>query len=509
MEAVSAPSIEAAARDLMAVTSPVTGEVVGRVPRHTPEDVIAAVARARAAQPAWAALTFRERARVIKRFHDLILDRRSELFDVIQSESGKARRDAFVELFAVTVEARYWAYHGEKALRPRRVASAIPLRDRTRVIYRPLGVVGIISPWNFPFILSTCDTIPALLAGNSVVLKPASLTPLSAHWMRERMVECGLPPDLLQIVTGPGSALGNALIDHVDFIMFTGSTAVGRIVAERAARRLIPYSMELGGKNPMIVLRDADLKHAATVVIEGAFNNCGQMCVAYERLYVESAIYEPFLAELRRQAARLRLGCGDFTCDVGSLTSEEQLLTTERYVSDAVSKGAQVLVGGRRRPDLGPYFYEPTILTGVTPEMAVYREETFGPVLCACKVESAEEAVRLANDTSYGLYGGIATRDRRRGERLAARVDAGQMMVNDGYMGWAAMDAPMGGFKESGVGRRHGPEGIRKFTEPQTILTNRTRIQINSGENALAINERLANLLAVVLKLWRRIPFIR
>lgn len=493
----------------MAVTNPVTGEVVGYVPRHTPEDVIAAVARARAAQPAWAALTFRERAKVIKRFHDLIIDRRDELYDVIQSESGKARRDAFVELFAVTVEARYWAYHGAKALRPHRARAAIPPRDRVTVIYRPLGVVGIISPWNFPFILSTCDTIPALLAGNGVVVKPASLTPLSAYWMRERMIECGLPPDLLQIVTGAGSALGNALTDSVDFIMFTGSTEVGRIVAERAARRLIPYSMELGGKNPMIVLRDANLKHAATVAVEGTFNNCGQMCVAYERLYVESAVYEPFLQELRRQTAQLRLGCGDFNYDVGSLTSEEQLLTTERYVQDAVSKGAQVLVGGKRRPDLGPYFYEPTILTGVTPEMAVYHEETFGPVLCVYKVESAEEAVRLANDTRYGLYGGISTGDRRRGERLAAQIDAGQVMVNDGYMGWAAMDAPMGGFKESGVGRRHGPEGIRKFTEVQTILTNRTRIQINSGESALAVNARLANLMAVALKLWRRIPFIR
>ncbi len=492
------------------IRNPITGEVVGTVPRSTPEDVIAAVERVRAAQPAWAALPFRQRAAVMKRFHDLILDRREELFDVIQSETGKSRRDAFVELFAVAVEARYYAYHGERALRPRRALSALPLRDRTIVIYRPLGVVGIISPWNFPFILSTCDAIPALLAGNGVVIKPASLTPLSALWMRQRMIECGLPEDLMQIVVGPGSALGNALIDHVDAIMFTGSTEVGRKVAERAARRLIPYSMELGGKNAMIVLRDANLRHAAQVAIEGAFNNCGQMCIAYERLYVEDAVYEAFTAELVRQMHSLRLGCRrDYTADVGSLISADQLEITERYVSDAVAKGARVLFGGRRRPDLGPYFYEPTVLAYVTPEMAIHREEVFGPVLAVYRVASAEEAVRQVNDSRYGLYAAIATRNRRLGERLAAQLDAGTVVINDSYMGWAAVDAPLGGFKESGVGRRHGPEGIRKFTEPQTILTNRTWIQISSGESALAINERLANLLALLLKVWRRVPGLR
>lgn len=495
---------------LLTVRNPITGAAVGIVPRSTPEEVVAAVERVRAAQPAWAALPFRRRAAVIKRFHDLIINRREELFDIIQSETGKSRRDAFVEMFALAVEARYYAYHGEGALRPRRARSALPLRDRTIVIYRPVGVVGIISPWNFPFILSTCDAIPALLAGNGVVIKPASLTPLSALWMRERMVECGLPQDLMQIVVGSGSALGNALVDHVDYVMFTGSTEVGRKVAERVAQRLIPYSMELGGKNAMIVLRDANLKHAAQVAIEGAFNNCGQMCIAYERLYVESAIYEPFIEELVRQMQALRLGSRrDYHADVGSLNSAEQLETTERYVNDAVAKGARVLFGGRRRPDLGPCFYEPTVLTDVTPEMAVHREETFGPVLAVYRVDSAEEAVRQVNDSRYGLYAAVATRNRRLGERIAAQLDAGTVVINDSYMGWAAVDAPLGGFKQSGVGRRHGPEGIRRFTEPQTILTNRTWIQISSGESALAINERLANLLALLLKVWRRVPGLR
>ncbi len=497
-------------QETVVVRSPITGEVVGTVPRSTPEDVISAIELARQVQPAWAALPFHRRAQVIKRFHDLILDRHEALFDVIQAEAGKSRRDAFVELFAVCVTARYYAHHGHKALRAHRVRSAIPLRDRTKVIYRPLGVVGIISPWNFPFILATDDAIPALLAGNAVVLKPATLTPLSALWMRDRMIEAGLPPEVLQVVVGPGSALGNALIDHVDYVMFTGSTEVGRKVAERAARRLIPYSMELGGKNAMLVLSDANLRHAATVAIEGTFNNCGQVCINFERLYVDSRVYDAFVGELKRQIDAIRLGSDrSFGTDLGSLISEEQLRAVEAHVQDAVDKGAQVLCGGKRRPDLGPLFYEPTVLVGVTPDMAVYSQETFGPLLSVYRADSLDEAVRRINDSRYGLYAAVATHNRRLGERVAAQLDAGIVCVNDSYMGWAAVDAPMGGFKESGVGRRHGPEGIRKFTEPQTILVNRTFIQIGSGETALSINEKLANMLLWLLKVWRRIPLIR
>lgn len=495
---------------LVTILNPVTRQPVGRVPCHTPEDVVEAVARARQAQPAWAALPFRERARVVIRFHDLILDEREELFDVIQSETGKSRRDAFVELFAVVTEARYYAYHGGRFLRPRRARSAIPLRDRTMVVYRPVGVVGVIGPWNFPFVLSAGDVIPALLAGNGVVFKPASLTPLTALWAAERFRRAGLPDSLLQVVTGPGSALGNALVDHADYVHFTGSTAVGRKVAERAARNLAPFSMELGGKNALIVLPDANLRHAAQVAIEGAFNNAGQVCLNFERLYVDAKVYDLFLDILVSEVEKLRLGSGrTYECDIGSLISQEQLDTVEAHINDAVAKGAQVLSGGRRRPDLGPYFYEPTLLAGVTPDMTVHSEETFGPVLSVYKVESLEEAIRRANDSRYGLYFGVATRNHRLGLLAARQLEAGTVVVNDGYMAWAAVDAPLGGFKESGIGRRHGPEGIRRFTEMQTILINRTPWQISSGETALALNERLANVLAWLLKVWRRIPFLR
>ncbi len=496
--------------DVIPVTSPVTGQEVGRVPRHSPDDVFEAVQRARAAQPAWASFSFRQRAKVIIRFHDLILRERENLFDVIQAETGKSRRDAFAELFAVVNEARYWAYHGEKWLRPQRIRPAVPLRERARVVYHPLGVVGIISPWNFPFVLAAADAIPALLAGNAVVLKPATLTPLTALWMRQRLVESGLPEEVLQIVTGTGSALGNALIDSVDFVMFTGSTEVGHKVAERAARRLIPYSMELGGKNALLVLADAHIKHAAQIAIEGTFNNAGQVCINFERLYVESSIYDAFVEELLRQTRALRLGSErSYRTDVGSLISEEQLRTVEEHVQDAVSKGAKILTGGRRRPDLGPLFYEPTVLANVTSEMTLYREETFGPVLSVYRVDSVDEAVRLINDSRYGLHAAVASRDRRRAEQIAARLQAGTVCVNDSYIVWAAIEGPMGGFKESGVGRRHGPEGIRKYTEPQTILTNRTFWQIGSGETALSVNDRLAGLLARLLRLWRYIPLLR
>lgn len=495
---------------VMEIRSPVTGESVGSVPRQTAEDVSAAVARARAAQPGWSALSFRQRAQVFIRFHDLILREQSALFDVLQAEGGKSRRDAFVELFAVACEARYYAYHGGRYLKPRRIQSAIPLRDRSQVRYQPVGVVGIISPWNFPFILSVGDTIPALLAGNGVVLKPASLTPLTALWAREKLIECGLPADLFQVVTGPGSELANALIDQVDYVMFTGSTEIGRRVAERAARRLIPYSMELGGKNAILVLPDADANHAALVTIEGTFNNCGQVCVNFERAYVHEAVYDAYLERLLHHTKILRMGSdATFNCDLGSLISQDQLDTVHSHVQDALSKGATLLAGGVPRPELGPFFYEPTILSDVTPDMTLYAEETFGPVLAIYKVRSEEEAVRLANDSRYGLNFAVATRNLKHGEQVAAKLQAGTVAVNDSYATWAAMEGPMGGFKQSGVGRRHGPEGIRKYTEPQTILTNRTPWQIGSYETALSINDRLASILTLLLRIWRYFPGLR
>jgi succinate-semialdehyde dehydrogenase/glutarate-semialdehyde dehydrogenase len=492
------------------VLNPVTGQEAGRVPRCSPYDMTVAIDPPRPAPTAWAALPYRHRAAVMIRFHDLILRRSGELFDVLQSEAGKSRRDAFVELFAVACELRHYAYHGQAYLRSRRAKPAIPFHDRVRVTYQPLGVVGIISPWNVPFILSICDAIPALLAGNTVVVKPATLTPLSALWAREKLIECGLPPEVFQVVTGLGSELGNALIDKVDFVMFTGSTEIGKKVAERAAGRLIPYSLELGGKNALIVLPDAGIQHAARVTIEGSFNNMGQVCINFERAYVHSRVYDAFIEELVSQTERLRLGAGrDFSTDLGCLSSEEQLRSVEKYVGDATGKGARVLTGGKRRPDLGSLFYEPVILADVTPSMALHAEETFGPVLSVYRVEKVEEAIRQVNDSRYGLHAAVMSGSRERGEAVARQLQAGSVCVNDSYINWAVMDGPMGGFKESGVGRRHGEAGIRKFTEPQTIITNLTPWQISSYETALSINDRLAGLLLWLLRAWRYVPFFR
>jgi succinate-semialdehyde dehydrogenase/glutarate-semialdehyde dehydrogenase len=490
------------------VVSPVTGEVVGTVPRQTPADVAAAVEKARAIQPAWAAMPPRKRGQVMLRFLDVLLDRQDEIKDLLQRESGKARRDAFAEVFVVAGACRYFGYHGPRHLRPRRLKPGIPLISRARLIRKPMGVVGIIGPWNYPLILTVGDAIPALVAGNGVVIKPASLTPLSAIWGMERLVECGLPEGLLQVVTGSGAALGDALIDSVDCIAFTGSTATGRRVAARAAERLIPFSMELGGKNAMIVLADADPAQAADGAIDGAFGNCGQVCLNIERAYVEAPVYDAFVVHLVEGIGKVRLGAPlNDTMDMGSVISQEQLDTIERHVKGAVEKGATLITGGRRRPDIGPLFYEPTVLAGVTPEMEIYREETFGPVLSVYKVSSREEALRLANDSHYGLNGGVWTRHLRRGEEFAERVDAGTVCVNDTTLGFVTFDAPMGGFKDSGIGRRHGPDDLRRFTQPQAIVTNKRRRTLGSGETALAAAPWFVRLLTLLMKVWRRFPF--
>lgn len=492
------------------VTNPISGEVVNEVPKADAADVMIAIERARRAQVEWAARSGRERAKVFKRFHDLIIEQRDELYDVLQAESGKSRRDAFVELFAICATTRYYSVHGRRFIKSRRIKPAIPFRDRSKVHYSPVGVVGIISPWNFPFILALDDAIPALLAGNGVVLKPATLTPLAALWGREKLIEAGLPKDLLQIVIGRGSELGNPLIDNVEYVMFTGSTQTGRVVAERAGHRLVPLSMELGGKNAMIILEDAQLEHAARVAIEGTYNNCGQACINFERIFVAEEIYDAFVAEMVRQIETLRLGdTRDFSVDIGSLINDEQIDTVQAHVNDALEHGAEVLAGGKARPDLGPLFYEPTLLENVRPGMTLYNEETFGPVAAVYKFSDVEDAIERANDTQYGLHASVYARDRRRAEAVAKRLQAGTVAVNDSYMNWATVDGPMGGFKQSGIGRRHGPEGIRRFTEAQTITTNLWFWQISSYETSLSINERLADLLVVLLRVWRHIPFIR
>lgn len=457
----------------LVVRCPFDDSVYGTVPATLPEQVPAAIDRARQAQSAWQLVPVAARAGVFRRLARLVLDHRDRILDTIQAETGKARLSAFEEVMDASRAARVFAAEAPGQLRARRRHGAIPLLTRAVEHHRPIGVVGIISPFNYPFNLPASDSAQALLAGNAVVLKPDSQTPFTAMLLGELLAEAGLPPGLFQVLPGSGAELGPALVAGVDFLMFTGSTATGRLLARACADRLIGFSGELGGKNPLLVLADADIVAAAAGSVRGAFANTGQACVGIERAYVHHAVYEEYLAELLAEVSGLRLGVGyDWSIDVGSLASAGQLAGVSAHVDDAVAKGATVLAGGRARPDLGPYCYEPTVLTGVTEDMLLCREETFGPVLAIYRVGSDDEAVARANDSRYGLNASVWSA--RRGPEIAARVRAGTVNVNEGYAAaWGSHAAPIGGMGESGIGRRHGGHGLLKYTEAQTIAVQR------------------------------------
>lgn len=504
---LSALVTAAPGRPRQASYAPFTGELIGEVPTCTADDVAEAQRRARAAQAEWAARPLGERRAVMLRYHDLVLERQDQILDITQIETGKNRVSAFEELADVAMTARYYANTAAKHLRPTRRQGALPVLTRTVEHHHPKGLIGVISPWNYPLTLAVSDAIPALLAGNGIVLKPDAQTPFTALIAVELLVEAGLPRDLVQVVTGAGKVLGAPLIEGVEYLMFTGSTATGRIVAEQCARRLIGFSAELGGKNPMIVLADADLDKAVEGAIRACFSNSGQLCISVERMYVEDAIYDRFVPAFAERVRQMELGAGlGWDADMGSLISSDQLDVVTRHVDDAVAKGARVLAGGKPRPDLGPLFYEPTVLEGVTDGMELCRDETFGPVVAVTRVADAEEAVRRANDTEYGLNASIWSSPRR-GAELATRVQAGTVNVNEGYAAaWASHDAPMGGMKDSGVGRRHGREGILKYTEAQTVAVQRG---MPIGPIPGQPLEKYASVMTAGLKLLKRVPFLK
>jgi succinate-semialdehyde dehydrogenase / glutarate-semialdehyde dehydrogenase len=482
-------AVPAEGREPLTVTSPLTGEVVGVVPVGTAEDVAAAFAKAREVQRAWAATPVRERAAVLLRYHDLVLDRQGALLDLIQAENGKARVWAFEEIMDQAVTARYYARLAPRALRSQRRLSALPGLVSTRVNHQPKGVVGVISPWNYPLVLAVSDALAALVAGNGIVIKPDSQTPFTAIAAFELLEEAGLPEGLVQVVTGPGRTVGTAIIEAADYMMFTGSTATGRAVARQAGERLIGMSAELGGKNAMVITGDVDLERAVEGAVVGSFANTGQLCISIERIYVEEPVAERFLDAFGTRAGGLRLGAEqEYGPEVGALASQDQLAKVQAHVADAVAKGARVVAGGKHRPDVGPLFYEPTVLAGVTPDMDVHREETFGPVVAVYPVASDDEAVAAANDSEYGLNASVYCGDTGRGRAIARRLEAGTVNVNDGYSSaWASLDAPMGGMKASGVGRRHGREGLLKYTEPQTIAVRSRlaeKLQDPTGDGA-------------------------
>src|SRR3954449_11780303 len=413
-------SVGTGEREVIEIENPATGEAFATVPRCTTDDVAAAVRRARDAQRAWGATSFKERERILLRFHNLVLDNREHILDIVQLESGKARRHGFEEIMDVALVSRYYARMAEKHLRPRRRWGAFPGLTWTHEHHHPVGVVGVIAPWNYPLTLSISDAIPALAAGNGVVLKPDGHTPFTALLGVAMLEEAGLPQGLMQIVTGSGSELGTPLIENTNYMMFTGSTATGRKVAEQSGQNLIGASMELGGKNAMLVLDDANVKQAVEGAERALFSNAGQLCISIERLYVHESIAEEFTQKLAERTRKMKLGTSlDYGSDMGSLVSEDQLETVKSHVEDAMEKGAEVLAGGKPRPDLGPYFFEPTLLRRVGEGMTLFRDETFGPVVSISTFTDEDEVIRRANDSEYGLNFSVWTKNARRGRELA------------------------------------------------------------------------------------------
>ena len=459
------------------VENPATGEVITTVPAMSGDEVKETVARARRAQPEWEAMGFDGRAKVLRRAQKWVIDNSARIIDVIVSETGKTYEDA--QLAEVSYAANafgFWAKMAPEYLADERVRSSNLFVKGAKLIvrYQPLGVVGVIGPWNYPLTNSFGDCIPALAAGNAAVLKPAEKTPLTSLLMADMLRECGLPEGVFGVATGPGSSTGPVLIDEVDFVMFTGSTETGKRVMERAAQTLTPVGLELGGKDPMIVLSDANVERAANAAVFYGFQNGGQTCISVERVYVEEPIYDQFVAKVTDKTNALRQGKpeGPGSVDVGAIIFPPQLDIIEDHVKDAVDKGATVAVGGHAKHEGGRY-YEPTVLVDVDHSMKAMTEETFGPTLPIMKVKDADEAVRLANDSPYGLAGSVWTNDTSKGEAIARRVESGAVCVNDAMLNYAALELPMGGWKDSGLGSRHSAYGIRKYCAQQSLLVKR------------------------------------
>ena len=457
------------------VTAPTVDEEIGTIPELSAADVEAAAARTRSAAADWRTTSLTNRCAVIETFANLVANNQGELLDLVQLETGKSRTDAFEEVIEVPQSADYYAGTAPSVLATETRSSGLPVLTAAEVQYDPVGVVGVISPWNYPLVLSFTDLIPALLAGNGVVLKPDEKTPFTALRLAELLEEAGLPEGVLTVVTGDGPTVGGTLVDYVDYITFTGSSETGRTVAERAGRNLIDCSLELSGKNPFIVLDDADVEKTVQGAINGAFTNAGQLCLATERIYVERPLYEDFLDAFVAATTALTLGAPfEYTTDVGSLIDGDQLARVESHVADAVESGARIQTGGQARPDIGPYFYEPTILTDVPDDSLPACEETFGPLVTVEPVQSGSSAVEATNSSAFGLNGSVWSSDTGRAKALAGQLNCGTVCVNDSHFaGWAAYDAPMGGVGQSGIGRRHGPEGLLRYTEPKTVATSR------------------------------------
>lgn len=484
--------------------APATGQPLAMIPQSTPADVEEVFVRACEAQASWTQVSLDDRAAILLRFHDLVLDRQDEIVDLICWESGKARKHAFDEPLHIALTARYYARTAHRHLDTSRRLGVFPGLTRAEVNHVPKGVVGIISPWNYPFTMALCDGIPALLAGNAVVTKPDAQTMLSALLGAQLLAEAGIPAGLWNVVAGPGSVIGTEIIQRADYICFTGSTATGKHIAKQCADRLIGASLELGGKNPILILRDADIEKAAEGAVRACFSNAGQLCVSTERMLVADEIYDRFKDRFVAHTKAMTLNAGiEWGSDMGSLVSQDQFDTVSAHVADAVAGGAKVLTGGRARPDLGPFFYEPTVLEGVTSSMVCHGNETFGPVVSMYRFTSESEAIERANDGEYGLNASIYTRDVKRGREIARHIKCGTVNINEAFGAtFASIDAPMGGMRESGQGRRQGGEGIVRYTETQSVASQSL---LTFGPQFGMSDEQYAKAMTVSLRLMKKL----
>ncbi len=485
------------------VENPATGELITTVPVLGADELAAMAARAREAQPQWEAIGFEGRGRIMRRAQKWMFDNAQRVLEMVVSETGKTYEDAQLADFGYTASALgFWAKEGPKYLEDERVPSwnnPVAAGKKLIIRYAPVGVVGVIGPWNFPIANSFGDCIPAMMAGNTVILKPSEVTPLSSLLMAEMLQECGLPENVFQVATGDGGT-GAALIGQVDCVMFTGSSRTGKAVMKAAAEVLVPCYLELGGKDPMIVCSDANLERAANAATFFSMNNGGQVCISVERCYVEAPVYDQFVQKVTDKVKALRQGVPTRAgaVDVGAVIFPPQIDIVADHVNDAVDKGATVLTGGHARTGPGRFF-EPTVLVDVDHSMKCMTEETFGPTLPIMKIADAEEGVRLANDSEYGLQASVWTADTDRGEALARRIQAGVVCVNDAQVNYTALNLPMGGWKTSGLGTRHGAAGIRKYTKVQSLLV--TKRALKREPFMFPYSARQTKLLRTMLKL--------
>jgi acyl-CoA reductase-like NAD-dependent aldehyde dehydrogenase len=461
----------------IASVNPATGEILREFECAPADEVHDAVARARAAQPAWFELGIRRRISVMRRFQQLLHERKSKVAELISREAGKPYVEALTTELAVVLDSvRFYADNGQALLGDEHLRFGnIAMKTKSgRIVREPYGVIGIISPWNYPFSIPATESIAAFIAGNAVVLKPSEFTSLVALELANLLHSAGVPPEVFHVVVGDG-ATGAALVSsEIDKIVFTGSVPTGRRIAQVAAERLLPVVLELGGKDPMLVLEDADIDVASSGAVWAGFMNAGQTCLSVERCYVHREIYGPFLEACVRKTKQLRVGQGtDPETDVGPMIHERQLRLVEQHVEDAVAKGARVLTGGKRLAELGRNFYAPTVLADVTHDMRIMREETFGPVLPVMPFTTEDEAVCLANDSEYGLSASVWTRNLARGKALADRIAAGTVLINDAVSCFGISEAPHGGVKSSGIGRTHGRFGLEEMVRTKFVNSDR------------------------------------